>query len=144
MGQTETETWQPRKVDSSKISKSFPYLDTTQPTAPLPQTALSIQPPNTAKLKQPQWQHHINKHIATNVEHQNFLNVLTEYKTSLLDSNYSKTDINFEITGPSNKQVMVAFGQTSNTTHQALLPMTQLAPQARPTDILPALKHNSY
>ena len=47
------------------------------------------------------------------------------------------------ITGPSNKQVMVAFYQTSNTTHQAQLSMTQSSDKARKMDILPALTNNS-
>ena len=87
------------------------------------------------------------KREALHAANQEFINILKEYKTSLLDSgataHYNKPSDDLPITGPSNKTVMVAFGQTGATTHQAQLPMTQLTADARKTDILPALTTNS-
>ena len=95
----------------------------------------------------PSWECCHAKHIANAAEHQAFLHLLEKYKSSLLDSgatgNYNKESDYLEVIGPSNKEFMVAFGQTSRTMHQAKLPMTQLSDNAHQTDILPALANNS-
>ena len=65
----------------------------------------------------------------------------------MLDSgatgHYNKDTDDLLITGPSSKQVKVAFGQVSSMAHQALLPMDQLSDKACQTDVLLALKDNS-
>ena len=148
MGREDTEQWHPEKVEMDKISKSFPYLVATGPIAPPIQEPMPLPPPlNTSKQKQkPPWERHSLKREAKLAADADFINLLEENKTSLLDSgataHYNKETDNLACTGNKNKTVMVAFGQTANTTHQALLPITQLSTNARHTDILAALKTN--
>jgi hypothetical protein len=55
----------------------------------------------------------------------------------------NQPDDNLQLTGDSNNRVVIATGEQSRTTHQALLPMTQLDDPTQQTHILPTLHSNS-
>jgi len=133
-----------------KITKHFTCLVTRglipPPSKILPQHE---QPANTARRKPKAlpWELWQAKQQAKQADDANFANIIQEFKTSVLDSgataNYNKEMDGLPITGPSHKTVDIAFGQTGNTSHQAVLPMTQHSDDARRTDILPVLATNS-